>query len=89
MFTGNHRERDHWSGTAPHAEGGAPLHAARTRAGGMYLPCAPSDPGAQEMSLQYFADNSLADKVLPPKITMRDFQKVRQGGGRGYRCSRC
>ena len=28
------------------------------------------------MSLQYFADNNLADKVLPPKITMRDFEKV-------------
>jgi len=46
-------------------------------ADGMYLPCAPSDPGAQEMSLQYFADNNLADKVLPPPITMRDFHKVR------------
>ncbi|KAF5835378.1 P-loop containing nucleoside triphosphate hydrolase protein [Dunaliella salina] len=44
--------------------------------GGMYLPCAPSEPGAQELSLQYFADNNLADKVLPPPITMRDFNKV-------------
>jgi vacuolar protein-sorting-associated protein 4 len=28
------------------------------------------------MTLQYFADNNLADKVLPPKISMRDFEKV-------------
>jgi hypothetical protein len=46
-------------------------------------PCAPSDPGAKPLSLQYFADNNLADKVLPPKITMRDFEKVREGGKTG------
>eukprot|EP00195_Chlamydomonas_chlamydogama_P002960 CAMPEP_0202920906 /NCGR_PEP_ID=MMETSP1392-20130828/77102_1 /ASSEMBLY_ACC=CAM_ASM_000868 /TAXON_ID=225041 /ORGANISM="Chlamydomonas chlamydogama, Strain SAG 11-48b" /LENGTH=434 /DNA_ID=CAMNT_0049614425 /DNA_START=1177 /DNA_END=2481 /DNA_ORIENTATION=- len=38
--------------------------------------CAPSDPGAKELSLQYFAENDLADKVNPPRITMRDFEKV-------------
>lgn len=48
-------------------------------AGGMYVPCSPADPGAQEMTLQYFADNNLADKVVPPQITMRDFEKVRGG----------
>lgn len=47
------------------------------RAGSGYEPCAPSDPAAKEMSLTYFADNGLADKVLPPRITMRDFEKVR------------
>lgn len=46
---------------------------------GDYEPCSPSDPGAQELGLQWFADNHLADKVLPPSITMRDFEKV--GGG--------
>ncbi|GIL89111.1 hypothetical protein Vretimale_16151 [Volvox reticuliferus] len=39
-------------------------------------PCSPGDPGAQELSLNYFAENNLADKVLPPRITMRDFEKV-------------
>mmetsp|Transcript_41835 Transcript_41835/g.125184 ORF Transcript_41835/g.125184 Transcript_41835/m.125184 type:complete len:437 (-) Transcript_41835:209-1519(-) len=38
--------------------------------------CSPSDPGAEEHNLQWFADENLADKVMPPKITMRDFEKV-------------
>eukprot|EP00798_Chlamydomonas_sp_ICE-L_P027690 gene27690-7331_t len=42
----------------------------------VYCACAPSDPAAKEMTLNYFADNDLADKVLPPPITMRDFEKV-------------
>ncbi|KAJ9505934.1 hypothetical protein QJQ45_017013 [Haematococcus lacustris] len=46
--------------------------------GVMWVPCAPSDPGAKELSLQYFADNNLADKVVPPSISMRDFEKVLQ-----------
>jgi vacuolar protein-sorting-associated protein 4 len=44
--------------------------------GVIYEACSPAEPGAQEMTLQYFADNNLADKVLPPRITMRDFEKV-------------
>jgi vacuolar protein-sorting-associated protein 4 len=41
-----------------------------------YEPCAPGAPGAQEVSLQYFADKGLADRVLPPTITRADFDKV-------------
>lgn len=41
-----------------------------------YVPCAPLDPGAQECSLQYFADKGIADQVVPPTITMKDFVKV-------------
>mmetsp|Transcript_16391 Transcript_16391/g.40866 ORF Transcript_16391/g.40866 Transcript_16391/m.40866 type:complete len:434 (-) Transcript_16391:601-1902(-) len=44
--------------------------------GAGYEPCAPSDPKAEEKSLTWFADNNLADKVLPPRITQRDFEKV-------------
>lgn len=33
-------------------------------------------PGAQECSLQYFADKGIADKVVPPTISMKDFLKV-------------
>ncbi|KAG2446825.1 hypothetical protein HYH02_008385 [Chlamydomonas schloesseri] len=44
--------------------------------GEAWEPCSPGDPGAQELSLNYFAENNLADKVLPPRITMRDFEKV-------------
>ncbi len=42
----------------------------------MYEACSPSAPGAEELNLQYFVDNNLADKVLPPRISMRDFEKV-------------
>ncbi|GFR49509.1 hypothetical protein Agub_g11549 [Astrephomene gubernaculifera] len=49
----------------------------RTPDGGEgWEPCSPGDSGAQELSLNYFAENGLADKVLPPRITMRDFEKV-------------
>jgi len=41
-----------------------------------YVPCAPLDPGAQECTLQYFADKGIADQVVPPTITMKDFIKV-------------
>lgn len=43
--------------------------------GPRYVPCAPADPGAKEMTLQYFSDNNLADKVVPPPITVQDFHK--------------
>lgn len=33
-------------------------------------------PGAQECGLQYFADKGIADQVVPPVITMKDFEKV-------------
>ena len=42
----------------------------------VWVPCSPDDAGSKELSLQYFADNDLASKVLPPPITMRDFEKV-------------
>lgn len=41
-----------------------------------YLPCPPSDPSGSEFTLQQFAEQGQADKVLPPQITMRDFEKV-------------
>lgn len=41
-----------------------------------YEPCAPRAPGAQECGLQYFADKGIADQVVPPVITMKDFEKV-------------
>lgn len=41
-----------------------------------YMPCEPTAPGAMQMNLQYFADNGLADKVVPPAISMKDFEKV-------------
>lgn len=41
-----------------------------------YEPCAPMAPGAQECSLQYFADKGIADQVVPPIISMKDFLKV-------------
>ena len=28
------------------------------------------------MTLQYFADNDMAEKVVPPQISMDDFRKV-------------
>lgn len=43
--------------------------------GPKYLPCAPADLGAKEMTLQYFSDKNLADKVIPPPITIKDFHK--------------
>eukprot|EP00775_Hariotina_reticulata_P013692 gene13692-13814_t len=41
-----------------------------------YEPCAPMAPGAQEVGLQYFADKGIADQVVPPVISMRDFDRV-------------
>lgn len=43
--------------------------------GPTYVACAPSDPEAEELTLEYFAENNLADKVLPPPITFHDFRK--------------
>lgn len=34
-----------------------------THADLVYEPCSPGEPGSMEASLQYFADNNLADKV--------------------------
>ena len=42
----------------------------------IWEPCPPSAPGAKEVTLQWFAEKNMADKVLPPKISMRDFEKV-------------
>lgn len=47
-----------------------------TTGGDGYEPCAPLAPGAQECTLQYFADKGIADQVVPPIISMRDFDKV-------------
>lgn len=41
-----------------------------------YEACSPSEEGAEEKNLQWFSDNNLADRVLPPQISMRDFEKV-------------
>lgn len=41
-----------------------------------YEPCPPADPEGREASLQQFAEKGLAERVLPPSITMRDFEKV-------------
>jgi vacuolar protein-sorting-associated protein 4 len=41
-----------------------------------YEPCPPMAPGAQECTLQYFADKGIADQVVPPIISMKDFLKV-------------
>ena len=43
---------------------------------GYWEPCAPSAYGAVERDLTWFATNNLADKVLIPSITMRDFEKT-------------
>lgn len=53
--------------------------------GDAYEPCAPGAPGAQEVTLQFFADKGLADRVLPPTITRADFDKV----CRRAACKRC
>eukprot|EP00798_Chlamydomonas_sp_ICE-L_P020535 gene20535-27325_t len=42
----------------------------------VYCACSPSDPAAKKMTLTYFAENGLVKKVLPPPITMRDFERV-------------
>ena len=39
-------------------------------------PCSPGDPGAFAATLQSLADGGRAAEVVPPNITMRDFQKV-------------
>jgi len=41
-----------------------------------YMPCLPTDAGAKAMTLQYFSDNDMTDKVVPPLISMNDFRKV-------------
>lgn len=41
-----------------------------------YVPCEPTAPDAREMCFQYFEENSLGDKVVPPPISMRDFETV-------------
>jgi len=41
-----------------------------------YSPCAPSDPDAEEKSLSWFVENDMSDRVMPPMITFRDFEKV-------------
>ena len=41
-----------------------------------FEPCPPTTPGAQEVNLQYFADKGTADRVVPPKISRLDFEKV-------------
>jgi vacuolar protein-sorting-associated protein 4 len=41
-----------------------------------FEPCAPKAAGAFEATLQQLADRGAADRVLPPRITRRDFEKV-------------
>lgn len=54
----------------------AHVQVAHPDGGVSYEPCAPGAPGAKEVTLQYFVDQGLADKVVPPRITKRDFDKV-------------
>lgn len=42
----------------------------------MYEPCAPAAPGAEEMNVNWFAENNKGDLVVPPKVTYKDFEKV-------------
>ena len=61
------------------ADGGAAAGsgAAATGSGGPFFePCAPKAAGAFEATLQQLADRGAADRVLPPRITRRDFEKV-------------
>jgi vacuolar protein-sorting-associated protein 4 len=41
-----------------------------------FEPCPPADPAGQEATLAQFAERGMADRVLPPAISMRDFDKV-------------
>ena len=41
-----------------------------------YIPCSPGDKGAFEATLITLAERGLAAGVQPPKICMRDFEKV-------------
>lgn len=43
----------------------------------------PDAPPERALLLQTLADKGLAEKVLPPKITFRDFEKVGAAGGAG------
>lgn len=43
---------------------------------GYWEPCAPSTPGAVPKDLAWFAQENMADKVVVPIITMRDFDKT-------------
>ncbi|CAL5223306.1 g5797 [Coccomyxa viridis] len=42
----------------------------------VYEPCAPSERGAVEATLTQLAEKGLAPQVQPPRISMRDFEKV-------------
>ena len=41
-----------------------------------WVPCSPSDPEAVEKDLDAFAADGTADRVVVPKISRRDFEKV-------------
>lgn len=41
-----------------------------------FIPCSPGDKGAFEATLITLAERGLAAGVQPPKICMRDFEKV-------------
>ena len=40
------------------------------------IACAPSDVGAEERTLQQFADEGISDRVVIPPITKHDFDIV-------------
>eukprot|EP00898_Chlorokybus_atmophyticus_P004022 jgi/Chlat1/4620/Chrsp3S05586 len=42
----------------------------------MYVPCAPTDPAGREDTLATLTEKDLANRVMVPKITMSDFEKV-------------
>ena len=43
-----------------------------------YEPCSPGEPDAFEATLMSLADAGYSKQVLPPKITMGDFNRVRR-----------
>ncbi|GLT48740.1 hypothetical protein SLA2020_223480 [Shorea laevis] len=42
----------------------------------MWMPCAPKQPGAVQITMQELATKGLVAKILPPPITKADFDKV-------------
>ncbi|EKX33345.1 vacuolar protein sorting protein 4 [Guillardia theta CCMP2712] len=40
------------------------------------MPCSPSDPDGEEMTIMDLAKNNLADKLVAPPVSYRDFEKT-------------
>jgi vacuolar protein-sorting-associated protein 4 len=54
----------------------APLPPALSRAPQQYEPCSPGDPAAFLATLTSLADAGHSAKVVPPRITRADFDRV-------------